>query len=176
MNTLITSILLGISLSMDAFSLSIFLGTIISKKNCKVLIISIGIMHLIMPLLGAVLGVKINNYLNINESLVLGIILIILSIQIIVSIFSKETKKDLNALSILVIATSVSIDSFSVGFGLIFEKVNILMSAIVFSLCSMTFTLIGLLIGKYYEKKLGIYSKIVGATLLLGYGIYTICY
>ena len=57
MDTFFTTLIIGISLSMDAFSLALIYGTqSISKKNKIILSIIVGIYHFVMPLLGVFLG------------------------------------------------------------------------------------------------------------------------
>ncbi len=172
MNNLLTYILLGISLSMDAFSISIVLGTFFNKKHSKLLIAFIGFFHFIMPILGALIGYKILNLFNINNDYILGIILLILSIQIFISLLKKE-ELDINVslYTILMLAMSVSLDSFTLGIGLVFKNGNIIYSSIVFSICSMVFTAIGLIIGKYTNRILGLYSKLFGGVVLLIFGL-----
>ncbi len=160
---------------MDAFSLSIVLGNYFQKKNAKLLVIITGIFHFIMPLLGALLGYKTINLLNLDNDYILGTILVILSIQVFINIIKKEdiTQK-FTYFTIISIAFGVSIDSFTVGFGLVFSNINIFVSAAYFAFFSSVFTLLGLIIGKYFSKVLGVYSKIIGALMLLLLGIYNL--
>jgi len=52
--------MIGVSLSMDTFSISLSLGTFnISKRKTLFLSILVGIMHFFMPLFGTILGTKI---------------------------------------------------------------------------------------------------------------------
>ncbi len=172
MTNLITTILLSLSLAMDAFSLSIALGTIFKKKDGKFLIIFTGFFHLIMPILGALVGIKVSNLLHINGNYVLGIVLIILAVQIILSFVEKEDRKEkFSIYEILLLAFSVSLDSFTVGFGLSFESSNILFNSLFFSIFSMFFTALGLIIGKYTSKILGKYAKILSIIVLFTLGL-----
>ena len=57
MDIFFTTLLVGISLSMDAFSLSLIYGTQnIGKKNEIMLTIIVGLFHFFMPLLGLNIG------------------------------------------------------------------------------------------------------------------------
>lgn len=172
MNTFLTLLILGISLSMDAFSLSIFLGTIINKKNIITLIILIGVFHFFMPVLGAIVGYKFSNMISFNGDIIFGIILLILSAQIFLSLYKKEeADKNFSFFELVLLAFGVSIDSFSIGFGLSFSDKFVFSASIIFSLCSMIFTYLGSLIGKYTNNLFGVYSKLIGAVLLLIMGI-----
>ncbi len=157
---------------MDAFSLSIFLGTILSKKSAIILIILIGIFHFFMPILGAVFGYKISGLINLNGDLIFGVILLLLSGQIFLNLYKEEEfNKEFNLYELLLLAFGVAIDSFSVGFGLSFSDNFVFYSSLIFSFCSMIFTYIGLLIGKYTSDVLGVYSKIIGGIVLLSFAI-----
>ncbi len=172
MTNIITTIFLSISLAMDAFSLSIALGTILNKKETKYLIIFIGFFHLIMPILGALVAIKVSNLVNIDGNNILGIILLILAIQILISsLDEKNEDRKFTIYEILLLAFSVSLDSFTVGFGLSFEETNILISSILFSIFSMIFTLAGLVIGKYTKNIMGTYSKRLSIIILFTLGI-----
>ena len=69
-------------------------------------------------------------------------------------------------------AVGVSIDSFSAGIGLNAITNNMIFAVIIFSITSFCFTYIGLLIGKYANRLLGVYATIFGAILLLIIGIF----
>ena len=89
-------------------------------------------------------------------------------------IFNKEEDSNTNLssiLSMILFALAVSIDSFAIGIGLNSIYDNHIISALTFSLFSFTFTLIGLLIGKYISNKIGNVSKIVGGLILIALSI-----
>ena len=170
-------LMIGISLSIDAFSVSTCLG-ICNLSLKKILNIStlVGIFHFIMPLLGFILSNQILKYLSINANLVLGIILTLISLQMLIE-YIKPTNKEisLNKLGIFLFAFGVSLDSFSIGLGIKAITNNLLLSSTIFSLCSFTFTFLGLSIGKYINKIFEKYSYLVGTILLLILGIMFIC-
>ena len=62
MASFFTIILIGISLSMDAFSLALAYGISgITKKEIIILSLIVGIFHFCMPLIGLALGIFIEN-------------------------------------------------------------------------------------------------------------------
>ena len=63
---LLSVFLIGIALSMDTFSLSLSLGTLIDYKSIFKLSFIVGIMHFIMPFLGSLIGNKIIVFLEIS--------------------------------------------------------------------------------------------------------------
>ena len=154
---------------MDTFSISLSIGSFnISKKKMLTLSLVVGIMHFFMPLIGNLFGNKIINYLNIKPDLLLGLILLFIAIEMIINLWKKEdTKFDLSFLSIILISISVSLDSLSTGIGLSAITSDICLAGFIFSVCAASFTLMGLIIGKYSNDKLGIYSNILGIILLI---------
>ena len=60
MQELVSVIIIGISLSMDTFSLSLSLGPIIhNSKYTTIVPIFVGLLHFLMPILGNYLGIRI---------------------------------------------------------------------------------------------------------------------
>ena len=173
MSIILSLFVIGVSLSMDTFSISLSIGTFdINKKKMLFLCIFVGILHFFMPLSGSLLGTKIITFLNINVNFLLGIILLFIGIEMLVDLIKEEDKFfELNLFNMILVSISVSLDSFSTGLGLSAITDDILLSGIIFSICAASFTFLGLLIGKYSSKKLGIYSNVVGIILLFLLGI-----
>lgn len=174
---IITILTVAIALSMDTFSLSLGLGTCnLSKKKSLILSLTVGIMHFLMPFIGILIGNNLVKFFQINSNLLLGLILLFIAGQMLYEIFLKEeTNIDLSFLGILFFAFGVSIDAFSTGLGLTAITSNIFLAMIIFSVTSFLFTLLGLTIGKYASKVLGVYASVFGALLLIAIGVSHIC-
>ena len=174
MNTLLTTILIGIGLSMDAFSLSFSYGTLnINKKDRVILSSLVGLFHFFMPILGLFVGNIILKYIIIDLDILLAIIISLIGIEMIISSIKKEDNTMLlSLLSFILFAFSVSIDSFSVGIGLKGINNNYLQVSIIFSLCSFIFTYVGLILGTKLNDLVGRYAKTIGGIILIGLGIY----
>ena len=168
MSSFFVIILIGISLSMDAFSIAIIYGIIgIPKKEIIVLSSLIGIFHFIMPLIGLILGILIENISFINLRIISAIILIYIGIDLIVSNIKKEENLLLNKTNMLIFALSVSLDSLTIGIGLKAITSNYIIAPLIFSICSTIFTYLGLILGSVLGKKVGKYSKIIGGLILI---------
>ena len=173
MREIVSILLIGISLSMDTFSLSLTLGTVSENKLIKILPLFVGIFHFFMPLLGNFIGITLINLLNLASNIILGTVLIVLGINLAIHYFKDETADiNLNILGIIIFALSVSIDSFSVGLGINDITNNYYIASIIFALCSAAFTYLGIIIGKYSSKLIGKYAIILGIFLLLILGIF----
>lgn len=170
---IITIILIAISLSMDAFSLALIYGTQgITKKHKILLAIIVGIYHLLMPLIGLTIGTYAERKIIINSNLLVGIILSLISIEMIIS-STKETKEKflLTIPGYLIFGLSVSIDSLTTGIGLPAITNNYIQTALIFSITSLIFTYIGLNLGNILNQKYGKISTIIGGLTLLTIGI-----
>ena len=174
MQEIVSILLIGISLSMDTFSLSLSVASIPSKtNNIKYLPLFVGVFHFFMPLLGNIIGLSIVNFLNLASNIILGSVLIILGLNLAFHYFKDETAEiKLNLLGIIIFALSVSIDSFSVGLGINDITKNYILASILFAFCSASFTYLGIIIGKYSNKIIGKYAIILGILLLLFLGIF----
>lgn len=168
MNDLISIIMIAIGLSMDAFSLAILYGTLnFTKRKTLTLSTSVGVFHFFMPLLGNIIGIIILSLLPVKPNILVGTIFLIISIQMLLSVFKQEEIVDLKGIfTILLFAFTVSIDSFSVGIGLSAVSDNSLFAVSIFSITSFLFTYVGLTIGRKLTEKFGKWSTILGGILL----------
>ncbi len=161
--------LIAISLSMDAFSLSLAYGTLnISKKNQLTLSLIVGIYHLFMPILGMKIGILIIKTLPIKPDFIIFFVLTFIGVQMILeSLKESRSINIMNFIELLVFGLAVSIDSFSVGIGLLAITSNWLISSIIFAISAFTFTLLGLQLGKKLNDKFGNISTLLGGIMLL---------
>lgn len=173
MQELLSIILIGVSLSMDTFSLSLSMGSIIKEhKYLKIFPFIVAVCHYLFPLLGNLIGVSIMNYLNLASNILLGIILIVLGTKLAIDYFKKEDINiNLTFISIIILSFSVSFDSFTVGLGISEITKNYYFASFIFCVLSFFFTSIGILIGKYSNKLIGKYASMLGIILLLILGI-----
>lgn len=170
---ILSILLIGIALSMDTFSLSLGIGTFnITNKQAFKLSLIVGIMHFFMPILGMLLGDKIIKIFELQCDILLGIILIFIAVQMLFDIIKHEENSfNLNFLGMLLFAFGVSLDSFSVGLGIKAITDNINLATSIFAICSFLFTFIGIMIGKFANKFIGMYASILGVIILFILGI-----
>ena len=165
--------LIAISLSMDAFSLSLAYGTInLSKKNINLLSIIVGIYHFFMPIIGMFLGNYIIQFIHIGEDIVILIIFSLIGINMILE--SRKEKEDVKSMKLsemLLFGFAVSIDSFSVGIGLNNISNNTLLCSSIFSITSFIFTYLGLKLGKIINLIIGKLATLIGGITLIILGI-----
>lgn len=173
---IITLIIIGLSLSIDAFSLSLAYGLLnIPKKTIISTSITVGIFHFIMPILGMLLGNIITDTLNLDSKYILLTILILILIEMIKSLKEENKEHELNIINMLIFAFLVSFDSFTLGIGIKYITSNIFLASIVFMILSSLFTFLGFILGKYLTKKATYKIKLIGIILLLGVIMYFLC-
>lgn len=158
---------IGLSLSMDTFSLSLSIGTTspTTKQIIKTSII-VGIFHFIMPLFGSTIG-NIFSKNIIQTNYITFTIFIILALQMFLNRNSEEKVDILTVFSMILFAISVSLDSFSVGIAFGITKESIIISGLIFSIVSATFTYLGLKLGKKLTEKYQEKTTYLGILLML---------
>ena len=166
-------ILMAISLSMDAFSLSLVYGTFgIDRKNKIILSIIVGCFHFVMPLIGMFLGEVILSLFKFDMDILVSFILSFIGVQMIISSFKKNDDiKPLKFSEFFLFGFAVSIDSLTLGITLPNMGMASIISPIIFALTSFLFTFIGLSIGNKIEKLLGKLATIIGGAILTIIGI-----
>ncbi len=162
-------ITIAVSLSMDAFSLSLAYGTLnLDNKYIKKLSIIVGIYHFIMPLIGLTIGNILLKIIPINPNLIVFIVLTFIGIEMILETFKKEEElKIMKLKELLLFGLAVSIDSFSVGIGLKAITNNYIECISIISITSLIFTYIGLKIGKRINNLIGRVSTLIGGIILI---------
>ena len=159
---------IAISLSMDAFSLALSIGTVIKNKLERIQLSSmIGTLHFIMPIMGCYFGNLASTNITTKANYISSLIFLILAGEIW---FSKEKEDELvtmNPITLLIMSLTVSIDSFSVGIAIGMNKESILQASIIFMIVSSIFTNLGIMLGNKIKNKYNKQSKIIGVSLLL---------
>ena len=149
-------LIIAVVLSLDAFSVALSIGLINSNyKKHFIFAVLVGLFHFLMPSLGNITSIIVLKNIIVNGNRLLGFILLILAIQML---FDLKSKKEITIkLNLLILALSVSIDSYFTGVGLgSIEGIN-LSKYLVFSITSFMFSLIGCKLGVVGAKK---YDKI----------------
>ena len=163
-------LIIAVSLSMDAFSLSLAYGTLgMSNTDKAKLSFITGIFHFFMPLFGLLFGKLILKYFIVDMDIIVMLILGFIGINMIMSSFKND--EVLEKPKFFLFALAVSLDSFSVGITLTEICKNIVIGPLMFALVSFAFTLIGLILGNKIERLVGKLSTIIGGIVLVFIGV-----
>lgn len=179
---LMNSVLLGVGLAMDAFSVSLAngLNEPRMKKGRMSLIAGVfAVFQAAMPMIGWICVHTIMQYFKMFEKAIPWIALILLSyiggkmlIEGIKGGEQEETNGILKMSTLLVQGVATSIDALSVGFTI--AEYNVLMAllcAAIIAAVTFVICMIGLNLGKKFGTKFAGKAGILGGVILIGIGI-----
>ncbi|WP_339060869.1 manganese efflux pump MntP family protein [Tepidibacillus marianensis] len=171
----ITFLMIAVALGMDAFSLGIGIGMQgLSIGEITKVSITIGIFHIIMPLVGVVIGHYLSSVIGDIATFIGGSLLVLLGVNMVLSSFWGKDKPTLNqvtGIGLLLLAFSVSIDALSIGISLGLFSENLWYVVLLFGLMGGVMTALGLTIGTKIGHWLGEYGEMLGGIILLVFGI-----
>ena len=165
-------LLIALSLSMDAFSLSLLYGIYnLSKKEEFILSLVVGIFHFIMPIIGNYFGNIILSIIPIKLNILFTLIFLIIGIQMILEDSNEKHNQITNIMGNILFGFAVSLDSFGVGLGINYITNNIYIAGLVFSIISFSLTYLGLILGKKIGSSIGKIANIIGGCILILIGL-----
>lgn len=171
---IVSLVFMAIALGMDAFSVSLGMGMQeVRLKRIATVGMTVGLFHIIMPFIGIVLGQVISTQIGQFATLAGGLLLVGIGAQMVFSAFNHETKKLVQPVGVGLIffAISVSIDSFSVGLSLGMSEVKTVIALLLFGAVSTVLTWAGMILGKKVHGLIGVYSEILGGSILCAFGL-----
>lgn len=176
------SVLLGVGLAMDAFSVSLANGLnepgMKKKKMCGIAGVFAGFQAL-MPMIGWVCVHTIVQYFKAFEKFIPWIALILLLFiggkMLIEGIKNKDgevEKPKMGFAALLLQGVATSIDALSVGFTISeYGLVMALVCALIIAVVTFFVCLVGLVIGKKFGTKFSNKAEILGGIILIAIGI-----
>lgn len=179
----VNSILLGVGLAMDAFSVSLANGLNEPKmKAGRMSLIAgvFGIFQAAMPMIGWICVHTIVQYFSSFEKLIPWIALILLLYiggkMLIEGIKggdeTDEGVKNLSFGALMIQGVATSIDALSVGFTIAdYNFLMALICALIIAVVTFAICIFGLIIGKKVGTKLAGKANILGGVILIGIGI-----
>lgn len=171
---IISLVFMAFALGMDAFSVSLGMGMqLIRLKRIAFIGIVIGVFHIIMPFIGIVLGKAISGQIGHITVFIGSLLLIVIGLQMFFSAFNHDVKKIIQptGFGLILFALSVSLDSFSVGLSLGMSGVKTFVALLLFGGVSMVLTWVGMILGKKVHGYLGVYSEMLGGSILCVFGL-----
>lgn len=177
---ILTSILLGIALAMDAFSVSIVNGlNEPNMRTSKKIIIPLvfALFQFLMPLIGYIcvynLAENFKTFSDIAPFIGFALLLIIGTKMIIEGIIKKDDDIIITSIPMLLIqGIATSIDALSVGFAIdSYSMLEAIISCIIIGVITFIICITGVIIGKKIGKKFNGPSSIIGGIILIIIGI-----
>lgn len=180
---LVNSVLLGVGLAMDAFSVSLANGLNDSQMNKSKMSIIAGVFAVfqaVMPMIGWICVHTIVQYFSSFETFIPWIALILLLYiggkMLVEGIKGEDDVSDnvkkLSVGVLLIQGVATSIDALSVGFTIADYNFGMaLICAIIIAIVTFAICIAGLLIGKKVGTKIAGKANILGGIILIGIGI-----
>ena len=174
---MLTAFLIGIGLSMDAFSVSITNGMNMKRvefKDAFKIALFYGIFQFIMPVMGFFAAGIFKSYIEAVDHWVAFLLLAFIGIKMIIEAFEKKEEEKEKNLSIKVLtlqAIATSIDALAVGISFAALNTPIWSSSLIIGMTTFVLCFGAVYIGKNVGKFLAEKAEIFGGIILLGIGI-----
>ena len=172
---IVEHIIIGASLSMDAFAVSICSGLKMKKIDYKMAVLIsffFGGFQALMPALGWALGQLFASYVDKYDHYIAFVLLAFLGIKMIRDVFrsdgddSSVDKLDLRSLFMMAFATSVDALAVGVTFGMD-PAVNIIEAALTIGITTFAICFAGVAIGNIFGSRWQSKAQIVGGIMLI---------
>ena len=171
-------LLIGIGLSMDAFSVSICKGLTTKKFSWKMALtcgLWFGLFQALMPLIGYFLGSQFEQYITaVDHWIAFGLLFLIGANMIREALSKKNDVPDDNSLdfkTMLLLAIATSIDALAVGISFACVQVKIWSSILIIGVTTFLFSLLGVKIGNVFGSKFEKSAGILGGIILILIGL-----
>lgn len=175
---LFSTLLTALSLSMDAFAVSVTKGMTLKKINYKVatkIAFFFGFFQAAMPLIGWAFGIRFESYIKSIDHWIAVFLLTFIGIKMILDAkddddtVSASTTIDNKELFVLSIATSI--DALAIGVSFAFLSINIVPVCLSIGIITFLMCFIGVLIGKKIGSMFKTYAQMLGGVILILIGI-----
>lgn len=178
----INSILLGVGLAMDAFSVSLANGLGEPRMKLRRMALIAGVFaffQALMPLIGWVCVHTVLNYFKVLEKFIPWIALALLTYiggkMLLEGLRPEEDNgehKKVSAKDLLIQGIATSIDALSVGFTIAeYNLIMAIVAALIIAFVTFIICMIGLFLGKKFGTKLAGKAQILGGVILIGIGL-----
>lgn len=171
----LTFLMIAVALGMDAFSLGVGVGMVgMRLREVVGVSITIGLFHVVMPLVGILIGMYLSDLVGDIAVLVGGAVLTLLGLQMLWNGIWGGTARGMlhkSGIGLLLFSFSVSLDALPVGLSFGLLNVNRLLAVSMFGLIGAIMAGCGLLLGRSVGGWLAGYGELLGGLILLVFGI-----
>ena len=175
---LIPLVIIAIGLAMDAFTVSLGIGTTRQTHTSRPIFrlsFHMGVFQGLMTLAGWLAGSSIVHWIAGLDHWVAFVLLAYVGAKMIHSgIYGTEADCHTDpsrGRTLIVLCLACSLDALAVGLSLAMLQVKILSASLIIALVSFGFSLVGLLAGHELGVKFGKRMEIVGGLILIGIGL-----
>ncbi len=173
-------LILAVSLSMDAFAVSICKGLSVGRVCPKHMLIAgawFGGFQALMPLVGYLLGVNFADMVNRYSHWIAFFLLAIIGGNMVIEALKgkeEDAGASMSAKSMLPLAIATSIDALAVGVMLAFLKANVVASVTVIGIVTFVISAAGVKIGSIFGTRYKAKAEIAGGIVLILLGVRTL--
>ncbi len=177
---LVSVILLGAALSMDAFAVSVCKGLSAGRVRASHMLkagVWFGLFQALMPLIGYYLGASFHNYIEAFDHWIAFGLLALIGVNMIREAVSDKTEADGENASfgfktMFVMAVATSIDALAVGIALAMDsETNIWLSILIIGLITFVLSAAGVKLGSVFGEKYEKKARIAGGVILILIGL-----
>lgn len=168
-------IVLAVALSMDAFAVSIGLG---SKGNIRGLGLKaglfFGVFQALMPFIGYLGGKEILSWVNAYANWIAFGLLALIGAKMIYEGLQEGIEEDIAAITnkmMLLLSIATSIDAMAAGFSLTLLDINVYLACLIIGVTTFAFSWAGVEIGKRSGTWLESRAEIFGGVVLILIGV-----
>lgn len=165
--------LIAIALSMDAFAVSICKGLSVQKAELKHMLTAglyFGAFQAIMPLIGFLLGFKLERFIVSVDHWIAFVLLAIIGGNMIKEALSgdeQEHDASFSFKAMLPLAVATSIDALAVGISFAFLGVDIVMAAVLIGVTTFVLSAVGVWVGNAFGAKYKSKAELAGGIVLI---------
>lgn len=175
---MLTVFLIGLGLSMDAFSVSVTNGMCLERAGIRDAV-KISFMYaffqFLMPVIGFLAGNVFKDVINSVDHWIAFCLLLFIGIKMISEAFEKKNEKNecqkIGLKLLLIQAVATSIDALAVGISFAALKMPVISSSLMIGLITFVICFIGVYIGKKVGNLLKGKAEILGGVILIGIGV-----
>ncbi|TMM42426.1 manganese efflux pump MntP [Colwellia ponticola] len=170
-------IILALALSMDAFAVSIGLGSKGTKRTGSLAIMAgvyFGLFQGVMPLFGYLGGIGLSSWVAAYAPWIAFLLLLLIGSKMIYESISVGIEEDIAKIThkiMLVLAIATSIDAMAAGFSLTLLEVNPIFACGIIGVTTLFFSWIGVFIGAKSGTWLESKAELLGGIVLILIGL-----
>lgn len=172
-------IIIGLSLSMDAFAVAVCKGACMQKvnlKQCLLIGLFFGVFQAFMPLIGWFVGSRFQATIEAFDHWIAFTLLAYIGGKMIYDVVTGEVAcetscKLLTIRELFVLSIATSIDALAAGIVFAIEKVSIVKPVLIIGLITFSLSFIGSLIGNRVGTKFQMKAQFAGGVVLIVIGL-----
>lgn len=174
---LFSTLLTALSLSMDAFAVSVTKGMTLRKIDYKIatkIAFFFGFFQAAMPLIGWAFGIRFESYIKSIDHWIAVFLLTFIGIKMILDARDDDTTSSPTTLDnkeLIVLSIATSIDALAIGVSFAFLNIDIVPVSIAIGIITFLMCFMGVLIGKKIGSLFKTYAQMFGGVILILIGI-----